>query len=87
MGERFDLGRDIVSIVDEVMETGHYATREDILREGVKLVKLREKKRAEFLALIDQGIAAADAGQVYDLEDVVQELLTDIDALEHSRRA
>lgn len=74
MDERFDLGRDMTSIVDEAMETGNYATRDDVLREGLRLVQQRERKRAEFFALIDEGIADCEAGRVIDAEEVFREL-------------
>jgi antitoxin ParD1/3/4 len=74
MDERVDLGRDIISIVDEVMETGNYVTREDALLEGMKLLQLREQKRAEFIAAIEEGIADADAGRVIDAEDLLREM-------------
>lgn len=74
MDRHVNLGRDIESFMDEMVETGRYASHEDVLREGVELVRQREQKRAEFIAAIDEGIADADAGRVHDVEDVVREL-------------
>ena len=74
MDERFDLGKDIESLVEEVLETGHYASREEIFSAGVRLLHEREKKRADLEAALLEGIADADAGRVIDAEDVFREL-------------
>lgn len=87
MDERFDLGRDIVSIVDEVMETGHYASRDDVLRAGVKLVQERERKRAELAALLQEGLDDIKAGRIHDLEDVFRELDEELAELARRRSA
>lgn len=74
MDEPFHLDKDIEVIVDAVMEMGRYATREDVLREGVKLVQEREQRRAELFAAIDEGIADAEAGRFEDIEVVAARL-------------
>jgi antitoxin ParD1/3/4 len=74
MDRHVDLGGDIESFMDEMVETGRYASHDDVLREGVKLVRQREQKLAELFAAIEEGIADCEAGRVHDIEDVAREL-------------
>jgi antitoxin ParD1/3/4 len=74
MGKAVDLGEELEAVVEEVLDGGHYASRDEIIREGVRLVALRERELAELDAAIAEGIADADAGRVEDIEVVAQRL-------------
>lgn len=87
MDQRFDLDPDTVSALDGIVETGPYATREDVLHDGVKLVQQRERKRLELEALLLERLADIEAGRAHDLEDGVQEILAEIDEMGHQDRA
>lgn len=62
------LGSEFESVVDALVESGRYPSREDLLREGVRLVQDREAKLARFEAEIAVSIAQADRGEVVDLD-------------------
>jgi antitoxin ParD1/3/4 len=66
-----NLGRQIEDTVSDLVARGTYASREDVLRAGVKMVAQREAKLAELDAAIAEGVADADAGRTHSTEEVV----------------
>ncbi|MGL4440871.1 MAG: type II toxin-antitoxin system ParD family antitoxin, partial [Bosea sp. (in: a-proteobacteria)] len=60
--------------VNELVSSGRYNSKSEVIREGVRLVEEREKR----LRLIDdalrQGMDDADAGRVHDADEVFAEL-------------
>ena len=73
-----DLGPRLESIVDELVTSGRYGSKSEVLREGVRLVHERESKLADLLASIDRGLADADAGRTRPLDEVAEELIAEI---------
>lgn len=59
---------------DDLVRSGRFATREDVLREGVRLVEWREHRRAERDAALARGLAQAEAGLGTPLEEVAARL-------------
>lgn len=74
MASSVDLGNQLESFVSQLVKTGRYSSRSEILREGVRLIHERETKLASLDASIMRGIASADAGRVQDLEDAASKL-------------
>lgn len=74
MDGSIDLGEELEAVVEEALGSGRYASRDDVIREGVRLVGLNEKRRVELEADIAEGLADIEAGRVHDLEDVAREL-------------
>lgn len=70
MASSVDLGTRLEDVVTQLVKTGRYNSRSEILREGVRLVHEREARLATLDAAIARGIADADAGRVFDLEEV-----------------
>jgi antitoxin ParD1/3/4 len=68
------LGLKLESTVTELVKSGRYGSRSEVLREGVRLVEEREKRLAALNAAIARGIADAEAGRLHTLEDVHTEL-------------
>ena len=66
-----NLGQHLESYVDELVKSGRYNSRSEVLREGVRLVEEREKRLAALDAALAQGIADADAGRVMSGDDVL----------------
>ncbi len=66
-----DLGQDLEDYVDELVKTGRYDSRDDVLREGVRLLEVREKRKAELDAALARGLADVEAGRVIPLDDVL----------------
>lgn len=68
MASSVDLGNQLESFVGQLVKTGRYNSRSEILREGVRLIHERETRLAALDASIARGIADADNGRVVDLD-------------------
>ena len=69
-----DLGQQLETSVADVVETGRYNWKSEVLREGVRLVQEREARLRALHAAIDRGLADADAGRTYPAEEVFDRL-------------
>lgn len=69
-----DLGEKLEDYVTQLVATGRYNSKSEILREGVRLIQDRETKLAALDASIARGIADADAGRTAPAEDVFDRL-------------
>ena len=72
-----DLGKPLEEFVENLVKSGRYRSRSEILREGVRLVQEREAKLAHFKAEIQKGIDSADRGELFDADDVFDEFLSE----------
>ena len=62
------------SVVESLVASGRYHSKSEVIREGIRLVEEREKRLAALDAALAKGIADADAGRVYDADEVFDEL-------------
>ncbi|WP_429819420.1 type II toxin-antitoxin system ParD family antitoxin [Ensifer sp. B1-9] len=69
-----DLGKQLESYIQQLVETGRYGSKSEVLREGVRLVQDRETRLAALDASIMRGVADADAGRTHPSEEVFSEL-------------
>lgn len=69
-----DLGKQLESYIQQLVDAGRYGSKSEILREGVRLIQDRETKLAALDASVMRGIADADAGRTHTAEDVFSEL-------------
>jgi len=69
-----DLGAHLEAVVNELVGTGRYNSKSEVLREGVRLVQEREKRLAALDAELAKGIADADAGRVKPAHEVFDRL-------------
>ncbi|MGA9580819.1 MAG: type II toxin-antitoxin system ParD family antitoxin [Allosphingosinicella sp.] len=69
-----DLGRQLETFVAELVDTGRYNSKSEVLREGVRLIHERETRLAALDASIGRGLADADAGRTKLAEDVFDRL-------------
>lgn len=69
-----DLGKQLESYIQQLVETGRYGSKSEVLREGVRLVQDRETRLAALDASIMRGIADADAGRTKPACDVFNRL-------------
>lgn len=76
-----DLGKPLEEFVENLVKSGRYGSKSEVLREGVRLVQEREAKLANFREMIQEGVGAIDRGEVYDLDGVFDELLRNIGAM------
>lgn len=69
-----DLGNRLEDVVNQLVSTGRYNSKSEVLREGVRLVEEREKRLAALDAALAKGISDADAGRSTPAEDVFERL-------------
>ncbi|MET3724653.1 ribbon-helix-helix domain-containing protein [Sphingomonas trueperi] len=76
MDDHSDYGAPLEQAISDVLATGRFASRDDLLREGARIVTEREMLRAALHAKIEQGLADADAGRMVPIEQVMEEMRT-----------
>ena len=69
-----DLGTRLEDIVNQLVSTGRYNSKSEVLREGVRLVEEREKRLAALDAALAKGISDSDAGRVKSGDEVLDRL-------------
>jgi len=69
-----DLGKQLESYIKQLVDTGRYGSKSEVLREGVRLIQDRETRLAALDASIMRGIADADAGRTKPAGDVFDRL-------------
>lgn len=69
-----ELGKPLEQFVAELVATGRYGSKSEVLREGVRLIQERELKLAALDAAVMRGLEDADTGQSYSAEDFFAEL-------------
>ncbi|MGB3418165.1 MAG: type II toxin-antitoxin system ParD family antitoxin [Mesorhizobium sp.] len=82
-----DLGAHLEGVVNELVGTGRYNSKSEVLREGVRLVQEREQRLATLDAALAKGIADADAGRVKPAEEVFDRLEAKYLAKAHMKKA
>ncbi|WLD97166.1 type II toxin-antitoxin system ParD family antitoxin [Agrobacterium leguminum] len=74
MASSANLGRHLEGYVSDLVKSGRYNSRSEVLREGVRLVEEREKRLAALDLAIARGIADADVGRTTPIDDVASQL-------------
>ena len=74
MASSANLGTQLENYVTDLVKTGRYNSRSEVLREGVRLVEEREKRLILLDAAISRGLADADAGRGNAVDEVEGEL-------------
>lgn len=69
-----DLGKRLESYIQELVDTGRYGSKSEVLREGVRLIQDRETRLAALDASIMRGLADADAGLTKPAGEVFERL-------------
>lgn len=85
MASSANLGDKLEAYVSELVKTGRYQSRSEVLREGVRLVEEREKRLATLDMAIAHGLADASAGRVSSIEDVEARLVSKYRKLANDR--
>ncbi len=80
-----ELGSQLEAFVTQLVETGRYNSKSEVLREGVRIIQDRETRLAAMHAAIERGLADADAGRVRPMEEVFDELDAKLDAMERTK--
>ncbi|MBY4609698.1 type II toxin-antitoxin system ParD family antitoxin [Rhizobium sp. 9T] len=74
MASSANLGQQLETYVNELVKSGRYNSRSEVLREGIRLVEEREKRLMALDLAIGQGIADAEAGRLKPIGDVAARL-------------
>jgi antitoxin ParD1/3/4 len=69
-----DLGQQLERYVAELVGSGRYGSKSEVLREGVRLIQDREAQLVALDAAIAQSLAEADADQGGNANDVFDRL-------------
>jgi len=69
-----DLGEPLEEFVNQLVKSGRYNSKSEVLREGVRLIQEREMKLAALDAAIARGIADAEAGRVIPIDEAFERL-------------
>ncbi len=69
-----DLGKQLESYIQQLVDTGRYGSKSEVLREGVRLIQDREARLAALDASIMRGVADAEAGRTRPAGDVFDRL-------------
>jgi antitoxin ParD1/3/4 len=74
MSGSIDLGSKLEKVVATLIKSGRYASKSEVLREGVRLVQEREARLAALDAAVARGVSDADAGRVKPIAEVFDRL-------------
>ena len=80
MAENADLGNVLEKYVTDLVDSGLYNSRDDVLRDGVRFMHSRDTRLADLHASIMRGIADADAGRVMPLDEAFDEVRAQLKA-------
>ncbi len=87
MSDATNLGKDLEDYIDGLVKSGRYETRDDVLKDGVRFLELRERRRRELDEALERGLADAEAGRVQPIEEVAARLKAKYQAMQKERRA
>lgn len=73
-----DLGKPLEEFVENLVKSGRYGSKSEVLREGVRLVQEREAKQAALEALLQHAIASADRGDTIPADEVFAKLRAEL---------
>lgn len=87
MDDQPQLSPDDEAFIDEAVRSGRYASRSEVLDEGLGRVREREAQIAAVRAAVQRGLEDVKAGRVVDLEEGFAEIYAMLDEMEAARRA
>jgi antitoxin ParD1/3/4 len=86
MASRYSIGKHFEELIDDLVESGRYATASEVMREGLRLVEEREERRKLKLEALREEIQKGfDSGPMEEVD--VQEWMKDIKARGRQRLA
>jgi len=80
-----ELGKTLEHYIQQLVDTGRYGSKSEVLREGVRLIQDRETRLSALDASIMRGVADADAGRTHAADDVFGELRNRYKAMQSDR--
>jgi antitoxin ParD1/3/4 len=77
---------ELEKLVNEEVKSGRYKSASEVVREGLRLIRLREEKLKALRADIQEGIAELDRGEGIPAEKVFAELRQKAKAMAKSKK-
>ena len=87
MPSSVDLGKKLEQTVNDLIKSGRYNSRSEVLREGVRLVEEREARLAALDVAIARGVADGDASRISPAASTFDRLAARYAAITPSKRA
>ncbi len=81
MPSSYTLGAHFESFVQGQLASGRYASASEVVRDGLRLLEEREKRRAALHQALREGLADAEAGRIHDADAVFDELTARYEAM------
>jgi antitoxin ParD1/3/4 len=81
MPSSYTLGHHFESFVKGQLASGRYSSASEVVRDALRLMEEREKRRAALHSALMDGFADSQAGRVRDIDEVFDALEAEIDAL------
>ncbi|MDB5656052.1 MAG: addiction module antitoxin [Tardiphaga sp.] len=75
-----DLGEVLEKYVTDLVDSGLYNSRDDVLRDGLRFMHARDTRLADLHASILRGIADLDAGRGIPMDDVFDRIEANLKA-------
>ncbi|MGU3492874.1 type II toxin-antitoxin system ParD family antitoxin [Xanthobacteraceae bacterium A53D] len=76
-----DLGKPLEAYVTELVSSGRYGSKSEVLREGVRLVQERESRLAALDASIARALEDVEAGRMSPADEVLSRLEAEFQAM------
>lgn len=70
-----DLGKPLEDDLNELVKTGRYRSRSEVLREGMRLVQERETRLAALDSLIAKGLCDVEEGRTKPANEAFENLI------------
>jgi antitoxin ParD1/3/4 len=81
-----ELGETLEKVVNDLVATGRYNSKSEVLREGVRLVQEREARFKRLEAELQKGLDDIEAGRTIPAERVFEELRARYTKMAQKRR-
>jgi antitoxin ParD1/3/4 len=81
-----ELGDTLEKVVNDLVATGRYNSKSEVLREGVRLVQEREARFKRLEAELQKGLDDIEAGRTIPAEQVFEELRARYTKMAQKRR-
>jgi antitoxin ParD1/3/4 len=76
-----DLGPVLEQVTNDLVRTGRYGSKSEVLREGVRLVQEREAQLEKLKTELEKGLEDIRAGRVRPADDVFDDLEARLEAM------
>ena len=74
------------AFIDDAVSSGRYASRAELIGQGVRLVREREARVAAIRAAIERSLEDVKAGRVDDIDAAFDRIETMLDEIEAAKR-